>query len=207
MSTCGEGTEDLRRQFPGGTGEQILPLLDEPIRYSQELRASLPDLIRAVKAQGFEGIVAKNRTKSYEPGKRSGAWQKMRVNRSQEFVIGGYTIGGDPFDALIFGYYDGKQLMYAGRTRSGFTPAVRRSLMQRFQGLQIDQCPFPNLPERTSGRWRQGLTKEKMSDCRWLKPVLVGQFEFLEWTPDNQLRHSKFVALREEGNPRNAGRE
>jgi bifunctional non-homologous end joining protein LigD len=74
----------------------FLPLLDEPIRYSQELPASLPDLIEAVKEQGLEGLIAKKRSSRYEPGKRSGAWQKMRVNRSQDFVIGGYTVSGQP---------------------------------------------------------------------------------------------------------------
>jgi DNA ligase D-like protein (predicted ligase) len=177
--------------------EQVLPTLDEPIRYSQELRASLSDLIQAVKAQGLEGLVAKNRTKRYESGKRSGAWQKMRVNRGQDFVIGGYTVGGSPFDALIFGYYDGDRFMYAARTRNGFTPSVRSELMKRFRGLEIEQCPFANLPESKSGRWGQGLTKDKMRECRWLAPVLVGEFEFLEWTADDHLRHTKFVALRD----------
>jgi ATP-dependent DNA ligase len=64
----------------------------------------LPVLIQSVKSQGFEGLVAKRRDSRYEPGLRSGAWLKMRVNRGQEFVIGGYTIGGNPFDGLIFGY-------------------------------------------------------------------------------------------------------
>jgi bifunctional non-homologous end joining protein LigD len=82
----------------------VLPLLDEPIRYSQELPARLTDLIEAVKEQGLEGLIAKKRSSRYEPGKRSGAWQKMRVNRSQDFVIAGYTVGGNPFDALVFGY-------------------------------------------------------------------------------------------------------
>jgi bifunctional non-homologous end joining protein LigD len=141
--------------------QDVLSHLDEPIRYSHALDADLSDLIDAVKGQGFEGLVAKHRAKRYEPGKRSGAWQKMRVNRSQEFVIGGHTMGGDPFDALIFGYYEGKELMYAGRTRSGFTPAVRSSLMQRFRALQIETCPFANLPEKTSGRWGQGSRKRK----------------------------------------------
>ena len=57
---------------------------------------------------------------------------------------------------------------------------------------------FANLPEARSGRWGQGLTKAKMADCRWLKPVLVGQFEFVEWTPDHHLRHARFIAVREE---------
>ena len=91
--------------------KHILPKLDEPIRYSQELKASLSDLIGAVKAQGLEGLVAKRRTSYYEPGKRSGLWQKMRINQSQDFVIGGYTVGGTTFDAIIFGHYEGKRLM------------------------------------------------------------------------------------------------
>jgi DNA ligase D-like protein (predicted ligase) len=189
---------DARRALLEG---EVLSLLDEPIRYSQELRAPLPDLIHAVKTQGFEGLVAKNRRKRYEPGLRSGAWQKMRVNRGQEFVIGGYTVGGSTFDALVFGYYEGKSLMYAARTRNGFTPALRDALMKRFQGIETKECPFANLPELKSGRWGQGLTAEKMKDCRWLKPMLVGKFEFVEWTPDNHLRHARFISIHEGRKP------
>src|SRR6185503_5145759 len=118
--------------------------------------------------------------------------------RGQEFVIGGYTVGAKPFDALIFGHCEGDRLIYAGRTRNGFTPAMREQLSRKFRRLEIPDCPFANLPEARSGRWGQGLTKEKMADCRWLKPVLVGQFEFVEWTPDNHLRHTKFIAVRDD---------
>ena len=114
----------------------------------------------------------------------------MRVNRGQEFVIGGYTVGGNPFDALIFGYYDGDRLIYAARTRNGFTPAMRAQLFKQFRALEIKTCPFANLPEPKSGRWGAGLTAKKMADCRWLKPVLVAQFEFVEWTADQHLRHT-----------------
>jgi len=138
-----------------------------------------------VKEQGLEGLVAKRRDSKYEPGERSGAWTKMRVNQAQDFIIGGYTVGGATFDALIFGYYDRQLLLYAGRTRSGFTPAGREALMRRFRGLETSECPFANLPEARAGRWGEGLTATKMKDCRWLKPVLVGQFEFVEWTPDS----------------------
>jgi len=120
----------------------------------------------------------------------------MRINRGQEFVIGGYTVGGRTFDALVFGYYEGKRLIYAARTRNGFTPASREELMQRMRLLETTHCPFANLPEARAGRWGVGLTAEKMTDCRWVKPVMVGQFEFVEWTPDGHLRHSRFVALR-----------
>ena len=90
----------------------VLPHLREPIRESSQLNASLSDLMRGVKAHGFEGIVAKRLDSRYEPGQRSGAWRKMRINQGQEFVIGGYTPGPRNFDALIFGYYEGDNLLY-----------------------------------------------------------------------------------------------
>jgi bifunctional non-homologous end joining protein LigD len=177
--------------------ERILPKLSEPIKYSSRLDAELSDLTSSVKELGLEGLVAKRTDSRYESGLRTGSWRKMRVNAGQEFVIGGYTIG-NPFDALVFGYYEGKRLIYVARTRNGFTPASRRSLFEKFRGLEIPDCPFVNLPEAKSGRWGQGLTKQKMKECRWLKPILVGQFEFTEWTPEDHLRHSRFVALRDD---------
>jgi len=178
--------------------EEILPRLKDPIRDSPRLEASLPDLIQSVKTQGFEGLVAKNLNSKYEPGLRTGAWKKMRVNKGQEFVIGGFTVGGNSFDALIFGYYDGDDLIYVARTRNGFTPSSRAELAKRFKALRTAKCPFANLPEPKGGRWGAGLTAKKMEDCVWLKPKLVGQFEFTEWTPDNHLRHSRFLGLRED---------
>jgi ATP-dependent DNA ligase len=154
--------------------------------------------VQSVKEQGFEGLVAKRRSSVYEPGLRTGAWMKMRVNRGQEFVIGGYTRGTKTFDALIVGYCEVEKLIYVARIRNGFTPVTRAQLFKKLKGLEIGECPFANLPEAKSGRWGLGLTKAKMAGCQWLKPMLVGQFEFLEWTGDNHLRHSKFVGLRED---------
>jgi DNA ligase D-like protein (predicted ligase) len=186
---------------------KILPKLSEPVRYAEPLDASLPGLIESVKANGLEGLVAKRLDSRYEPGLRSGAWQKMRINQGQEFVIGGYTVGTTTFDALIFGYYEDNRLIYAARTRNGFTPALRQQLFKMFRDLDMKECPFANLPEATSGRWGAGLTAKKMKDCRWLKPVLVGQFEFLEWTGENHLRHTKFIGLREDKPARDVRRE
>jgi ATP-dependent DNA ligase len=90
--------------------ERVLPKLSDPIKYSSALDAELSDLVQSVKRLGLEGLVAKRRDSRYEAGVRTGAWRKMRVNAGQEFVIGGYTIG-NPFDALVFGYYEGKQLL------------------------------------------------------------------------------------------------
>ena len=166
-----------------------------PIGLSENIEAAPTDLIRVAKEFGFEGIVAKRKDSVYEPGKRTGAWVKYRVNRGQEFVIGGYT-PGNPFDALIVGYYEGERLLYAAKVRNGFVPLVRREVASRFKGLEIDTCPFANLPEKKRTQW--ALTKEEMKNCVWLKPELVAQIEFTEWTPDSHLRHSKFVRIRED---------
>ena len=131
----------------------------------------------------------------------------MRIHQGQEFVIGGYTVGTRTFDALIIEYYEGDRLMYTARTRNGFTPAMREQLFRRFHLLEMANCPFVNLPEATIGRWGQGLTKAKMADCRWLKPVLVGHFEFLKWTADDHLRHTRFIGLREDKLAREVARE
>jgi DNA ligase D-like protein (predicted ligase) len=187
--------------------EKILSKLAEPIRFSTDLDASLSDLITSVKAEGLEGLVAKRRDSTYEPGQRSGSWQKMRVNQGQELVIGGYTPSAKNFDALVLGCYEGAKLIYAARTRSGFTPALREHVFAKLKKLEIKTCPFSNLPEKSGGRWGQGLTAEKMKECRWLKPVTVGQFEFVEWTPENHLRHSKFIALRDDKNASDVHRE
>jgi bifunctional non-homologous end joining protein LigD len=178
--------------------KHIFPKMQEPIRYSPVLEAGLKDLIQSVKAQGLEGLVAKRRDSKYEPGLRSGAWLKMRVNQGQELVIGGYTPSPKNFDALVIGYYDGSNLIYAARTRNGFTPASRAELFKKLKPLEIKECPFANLPEKKAGRWGAGLTAAKMAECLWLEPVLVGQFEFVEWTSDQHLRHSRFVALRDD---------
>ena len=91
--------------------KHVFPKMSEPIRYSPVLEASLKDLIQSVKAQGLEGLVAKRRDSRYEPGLRSGAWKKMRVNRRPELVIAGYTPSPKNFDALVIGYYDGGNLL------------------------------------------------------------------------------------------------
>ncbi len=115
---------------------KILPTLSDPVRYAGAIDAPLRDLIYSVKEQGLEGLVAKRRDSRYEAGLRTGAWMKMRVNRGQEFVIGGYTHGTRTFDALIVGYYDGDRLMYVARTRNGFTPVLRDQLFRKLRAAR-----------------------------------------------------------------------
>ena len=101
--------------------KKVLPKLTEPVRHAVALDAQLPVRIESVKAHGLEGLVAKRLDSRYESDMRSGAWQKMRVHRGgQEFVIGGYPRGTKTFDALVFGYYEGKGLIYVAHTRNQF---------------------------------------------------------------------------------------
>jgi ATP-dependent DNA ligase len=130
--------------------EKVLPLMAEPIRASPVLPGNPDELIGAVKEQGLEGLVAKRRDSRYESGERSGAWLKMRVNEGQEFVIGGYTVGGRAFDALVFGYYEGDELIYVARTHNGFTPAGRDQLMKKFRGWRSRNVLSPICRKRAA---------------------------------------------------------
>ena len=168
---------------------------------------SAAQMLRFVKEHGLEGVVAKQKDSVYEPGKRSGLWSKYRVNLGQEFVVGGYTPGSNGFDALIVGFYRGKDLMFAGRVRAGFVPATRREVFAQIKDLKTTKCPFANLPEKSEGRWGQGLTAEKMKGCVWLKPKAVARIGFAEWTAAEKLRHTKFVGLRDDKDPRKVVKE
>ena len=97
---------------------------------------------------------------------------------------------------MIVGYYDNDKLIYSAKVRNGFVPRLRRDVWQKLKGLEIANCPFANLPEKK--RTQFSLTREQMKDCVWIKPRLVAQVEFTEWTPDGHLRHSKLCGLRED---------
>jgi bifunctional non-homologous end joining protein LigD len=195
---------ELRRKL---LHTRVMSRLAEPIRFSETIPAAAAELIRAVREQGLEGVIAKRRGSSYQPGRRSGAWVEMRVNQGQELVIGGYVPAPKNFDSIVVGYYEGKKLIYVARVRNGFTPASKAALFKRFRGLDRGRCPFENLPESGKGRWGEGLTAEDMSKCRWLEPQLVAAVEFAEWTSANHLRHCKYIALREDKDPNDVVRE
>jgi DNA ligase D-like protein (predicted ligase) len=187
--------------------KSLVVIRDKRISIADYFEAAPKDLLSAVREQRLEGIIGKQKDSHYQPGKRSGAWIKHRVNRGQEFVIGGYFPGPHGVDSLIVGYYDGEKLMYVARTRNGFVPASRRQVFSRLKHLVTPACPFINLPETRRSRFGEELNAEKMKKAVWLRPEAVAQIEFLEWTEADKLRHSKFAGLREDKNPRSVVKE
>jgi ATP-dependent DNA ligase len=165
-------------------------------------------IVEFARTHGLEGIVAKRADSVYLPGKRTGLWCKHRLQLSQEFVIGGYVPSHLGVDSIVVGFYRGKDLIFLGRIRAGFVPLTRREVFRELQPLEVERCPFANLPQKTAGRWGQGLTAEKMDECVWVKQKLVAEIAFLQWTTDaNLLRHAAFVRLRADKDPRKVVRE
>jgi bifunctional non-homologous end joining protein LigD len=192
---------------------RLKSLLQDPpgvIRYSGSLGTDAKQLLKKVRKLGLEGLIEKRSDSVYEPGRRSGAWIKLKLHHEQEFVIGGYT---DPagsrqyFGALLVGYYKDKRLHFAGKVGTGFDEQWFHRLSARFKALAQDKCPFVNLPEARSGRYGAGLTVAEMRRCHWLKPVLVCQVKFSEWTRDDKLRQPVFLGLREDKDAADVVRE
>jgi bifunctional non-homologous end joining protein LigD len=166
------------------------------VLHSEPLPGSAADIARAVRALGLEGVVSKRADSRYEPGKRSGAWVKVKFSQRQEFVVGGYKPAGATFDSLLVGYYDGDALRFAGKVRAGLTPDTRASLFRTLEPLKTAKCPFVNLPTAKSSHWGEGITTEEMEKLCWARPMLVVEVSFVEWTRDGNLRHASFVGVR-----------
>jgi bifunctional non-homologous end joining protein LigD len=174
----------------------VLKGMRDPIRLSAVFNTSPEPLIAAAKKSGLEGVIGKRAGSRYESGERSGAWVKYKTNKGQELVIGGYKPGTTGFEYLLVGYYEGKDLIFIAKIRNGFTPALRLEIAKSFPKLRTSVCPFANLPELASARRGEAITADVMKKIQWLRPKLVAQIEFTEWTKGNHLRHSKFVGLR-----------
>ncbi|HEY3861840.1 MAG TPA: non-homologous end-joining DNA ligase [Verrucomicrobiae bacterium] len=171
------------------------------ICYSASLEGDVNKLLKQAARLGLEGLIGKRADSIYEPGRRSGAWIKLKLHHEQEMVIGGFT---DPegsrqhFGSLLIGCYEGKRLLCAGKVGAGFDDALLRSLAARFKSLAATACPFKNLPDKRAGRYGAGITPSEMRRCHWLKPVLVCQVKYTEWTRDEKLRHPVFLGLRDD---------
>jgi bifunctional non-homologous end joining protein LigD len=165
-----------------------------PSKHLQLVHASAnaEQLYAAAVNNGFEGIMAKRLDGPYQAGRRSRAWLKIKAARSAEFLIGGYTRGQgarEPLGALLLGYWEGKSLRYAGHVGSGLDAEVIGALLKRAAKLERRTSPFAAPPPLHR-------------PTRWLKPELVAEVSFSEWTPGGALRAPVFVRLREDIAPR-----
>jgi bifunctional non-homologous end joining protein LigD len=144
----------------------------------------------------WEGLIAKKADSGYVHS-RSGNWLKFKCINRQEFVIGGYT---DPegerigFGALLIGYYDGDNLIYAGKVGTGYDDNMLQKMSKRLSGLERMTSPFKDF-----GNGKKGI--------HWVKPSLVGEVGFTEWTSDGRLRHPRFLGLRRDKSPKKVVKE
>ncbi len=176
-------------------------LLEQALSYSDTIRflsyipgADEEHFLEAC-SKGWEGLIAK-RADSFYISKRSSDWLKFKCVNEQEFVIGGYT---EPrgtrtgFGALLIGYYEGKRLRYAGKVGTGFNERTLEDLHRRLAELEQEQPPFD-----------EDLDEKRV---HWVKPELIAQVGFAQWTRDGRLRHPRFMGLRTDKEPTDVKRE
>ena len=197
------------KQEPLHSRKEILRqvLADSPVRFNAALSGRADVVVASVKAAGLEGIIAKKRDSVYRAGTRMTAWLKFKLNKGQEFVIGGYKPEGGSVQSILVGYYKKADLIFAGKLRQGFNPGIRTKLLKSMRPFLTDSCPFANLPSSRKSHFGAGITSEEMSALCWLKPKLVAQVSFTEWTNYGLLRHATFEGLRDDKSPTSIVRE
>jgi bifunctional non-homologous end joining protein LigD len=178
------------------------------VLFSSELEAAAATLIRLGRKAKREGIVAKLRESLYDPGARSEAWRKLQLKPQQEFVLGGYRPAGKTgLELLLVGYYEKGKLLYAGKVRIGLNRFSRKVLFDRLSPLRQSRCPFDNLPNSRTDHFGESVTAEEMDEYVWVKPAVVAQVKFAEWTTGEVLRHAEFLGIRDDKDPREVQRE
>ena len=168
------------------------------IRFSEHIEGSGRAFFDQACGAGLEGIVSKRRDQPYRAG-RHGGWVKTKCTRRQEFVIGGFT---DPegmragLGALLIGYYDGDRLVFSGKVGTGFTHKSALALRATLDRIEQKTSPFTPPPPGSLGR-----------HAHWVKPDLVCEVVFTEWTTDGKIRHPSFQGLRADKKPKQVTRE
>ena len=187
----------LRQVLEGHGGDKV--------RFSDDFPANASEVLATACSLGLEGAIAKRRDGLYTSA-RSTDWLKLKCQARQEFVIGGFSDRSDnarAVGALSLGYFDAQgQLQYAGRVGTGWSSEDAVTLRTRLAKLVTDKSPFPAGTTRST-RW---MTRPAATD-HWVKPRLVAEIAFAEWTPDGSIRHASFQGLREDKQARDVGRE
>ncbi len=190
--------------------EKTLSKAQGIVRFSAGVGNNAQKLLKQARKLGLEGLIGKQQDSTYESGRRSGAWIKLKLHQEQEFVIGGYTNPEGSrlhFGALLVGIYAKGKLNFCGKVGTGFNQTLLRDLHRQFKQLAAEKCPFANLPEKRPGRYGQGITPTVMKRCHWVRPELVCQIKFGEWTRDEKLRQPVFLGLREDKSAKDVNHE
>jgi DNA ligase D-like protein (predicted ligase) len=169
---------------------------DDPLRFTTHRVKNGEAAFAAACQRGDEGVIAKRADAPYE-GSRSKNWLKFKCVRDQEFVIGGYTAPKGSrvgLGALLVGYHDGRDLVYAGKVGTGFDDATLRNLHERLSGI-----------ERQAPAFTRGQVREP--GAHWVRPEMVAQIAFTEWTRDGKLRHPRYTGVRTDKKPDEVVRE
>jgi bifunctional non-homologous end joining protein LigD len=180
--------------------ERVLASALSPmLRISEQVRGDGRALYRDALSRGWEGLIVKHAASLYKPGKRTPDWRKLKIVQEQEFVVGGWT---EPrhtrsyFGALLLGVYEpgADRLTYTGHTGTGFNEKELARVMKLLRALETDECPFRQRPK----------TNERP---HWVRPELVAQIRFTEWTADGKLRHPVYLGLRDDKRAADVRRE
>jgi bifunctional non-homologous end joining protein LigD len=181
--------------------EALLDRRNRTVRFSEAFEDGKA-LLEAAKQQGLEGIIAKRLDSPYRQGKRTREWLKIKTHGRQEFVIAGYTKGqgrrSGRFGSLVLGVWRGDELSYVGNVGTGFTDKDIDELLAKLRPLEQKASPFPVVPK---------MPKVKKDDVVWVKPELVTEVEFVQWTHDGRLRAPSFQGLRDDKSAREVRRE
>ncbi|MEU6257066.1 non-homologous end-joining DNA ligase [Streptomyces sp. NPDC047043] len=166
-----------------------------PLRLTSHRNEGGAELLAASCARGWEGLIAKRADGDYQP-RRSKDWLKLKCSQGQEFVVGGFTEPAGSrvgLGALLLGYYQDGKLRYAGKVGTGFDRPTLISLRERLDELRTSSPPFED--------------RVREAGARWVRPELVAQVDFTEWTRDGMLRHPRYLGLRDDKKPQDVVRE
>jgi bifunctional non-homologous end joining protein LigD len=167
------------------------------IRLSEQVAGDARAMYARAKDEGWEGLIAKEAGSYYEPGRRTPAWRKIKLLHEQEFVVGGWTEPRQTrthFGALLLGVYENGVLKHAGHTGTGFDQKELARVSKLLKARETKQSPFSE-PIKTN------------EPAHWVRPDLVAQVRFTEWTSDHKLRHPVYLGLRDDKRPREVVRE
>jgi bifunctional non-homologous end joining protein LigD len=198
-----DGDEDIRglplTERRARLEERLKPVTSDTLRISEQVAADGHALHERALREGWEGLIVKEAKAPYQSGRRSPAWRKLKVLQEQEFVIGGWTEPRQTrqyFGALLLGVYDDRRdaLTYTGHTGTGFNGAELERVWKLLKARETSRSPFSE-PVKTN------------EPAHWVRPELVAQVRFTEWTADAKLRHPVYLGLRDDKRPEEVRRE